>query len=221
MDRRDFLKTAAGSACLLSMSNLRLGFEHGNAGTVPVAFFPEEAWAETPEVLHEASYYEKLEHKEVRCLLCPRKCMVGDQERGYCGVRENRLGTYYTLVYNRPCTARPDPIEKKPFYHFHPRSLAYSLATAGCNMNCKYCQNWEISQVRPEQVRNFLLTAPDCARTGTGSRLCLDCLHLHGACHLLGIHVRHRRRGEEGRNQERDDLCGLRGRETLTGPACP
>ncbi len=174
MDRRDFLKTVAGSACLLSMSNLRLGFEHGNAGTVPVAFFPEEAWAETPEVLHEASYYEKLDHKEVRCLLCPRKCMVGDQERGYCGVRENRLGTYYTLVYNRPCTARPDPIEKKPFYHFHPRTLAYSLATAGCNMNCKYCQNWEISQVRPEQVRNFLLTAPDCARQARD----LDCVSI-------------------------------------------
>ena len=79
MDRRDFLKTVTGGACLLSMSNLRLGFEHGNTGTVPVAFFPEEAWAETPEVLHEASYYKKREHKEVQCLLCPRKCMGGDQ----------------------------------------------------------------------------------------------------------------------------------------------
>ena len=62
MDRRDFLKTAAGSACLLSMSNLRLRFEHGNAGKASVAITPEGAWAETPEVLHEALYYKKLEH---------------------------------------------------------------------------------------------------------------------------------------------------------------
>jgi pyruvate formate lyase activating enzyme len=89
-------------------------------------------------------------------------------------VRENQSGTYYTLVYNHPCSARPDPIEKKPFYHFLPRSLAYSLATAGCNMNCKYCQNWEISQVRPEQVRSFLLTPQDCARQARK----LDCLSI-------------------------------------------
>lgn len=162
MDRRDFLKTAACSACALSLAPLRLRPGQGSACVASLGIAPEPVWAETPEVLHEASYYKKLEHKEVECLLCPRKCVVGDQERGYCGVRENRLGTYYTLVYNRPCTARPDPIEKKPFYHFHPQSLAYSLATAGCNMNCKYCQNWEISQVRPEQVRDFLLTPKDC-----------------------------------------------------------
>ncbi len=162
MDRRDFLKTAAGGACLLSLSNLRFGFERGS----PVAAFPgpDAAWAEAPEALHEASYYEKRGHKEIQCHLCPRECIVGDQERGYCGARENQEGTYYTLVYDRPCTARPDPIEKKPFYHFHPRSMAYSIATPGCNMNCKYCQNWEISQVRPEQARSFLLTPRDCAR---------------------------------------------------------
>jgi pyruvate formate lyase activating enzyme len=174
MDRRDFLKTAAGSACLLSLPSIRVGFEHGTAARASLAMTPEEAWAETLEVLHEASYYRKLEHKEIECVLCPRKCVVGDQERGYCGVRENQLGTYYTLVYNRPCSAKPDPIEKKPFYHFHPRSLAYSLATAGCNMNCKYCQNWEISQVRPEQVRSFSLTPQDCARQARN----LNCLSI-------------------------------------------
>jgi pyruvate formate lyase activating enzyme len=174
MDRRSFLKTAAGSACLLSLSNLRIRFDPEGSVEGFAGIDLDEAWAEPAEDLHEALYYAKLEHKEVQCLLCPRKCMVGDQERGYCGVRENRLGTYYTLVYNRPCTARPDPIEKKPLYHFHPRSLAYSLATAGCNMNCKYCQNWEISQVRPEQVRSFLLTAKDCARRAGD----LDCLSI-------------------------------------------
>jgi pyruvate formate lyase activating enzyme len=80
--------------------------------------------------------------------------VIDDQERGYCGVRENRGGTYYTLVHSRVVTAHIDPIEKKPFFHFLPGAEAFSVATAGCNVNCKMCQNWDISQVRPEQVRS-------------------------------------------------------------------
>ena len=103
----------------------------------------------------EAKYYKKLEHKEIECVLCPRECKVGDRERGYCGCRENKEGIYYTLVYSYACSANVDPIEKKPLFHFLPGTKAFSIATAGCNMNCKFCQNWEISQVRPEQVRNI------------------------------------------------------------------
>jgi pyruvate formate lyase activating enzyme len=102
--------------------------------------------------IREAGFYEKLPNKKVKCKLCPRECVIDDRERGYCGVRENRGGTYYTLVHSRVCAANIDPIEKKPFFHFHPGTLAFSIATAGCNVNCKFCQNWEISQVRPEQV---------------------------------------------------------------------
>ncbi len=101
----------------------------------------------------EAKYYEKLPYKKIKCKLCPRECVIDDRERGYCGVRENRGGTYYSLVHSRVCSANIDPIEKKPFFHFHPGTLAFSIATAGCNVNCKMCQNWDISQVRPEQVR--------------------------------------------------------------------
>jgi pyruvate formate lyase activating enzyme len=85
-------------------------------------------------------------------------------------VRENRGGTYYTLVYSRAVTAAVDPVEKKPFFHFHPGSLAFSIATAGCNVNCKMCQNWEISQVRPEQVRSLYLPPADVARAAAGNR---------------------------------------------------
>jgi pyruvate formate lyase activating enzyme len=67
-------------------------------------------------------------------------------------VRENRGGTYYTLVHSRLVSMHTDPIEKKPFFHVAPGSQAFSLATAGCNMECKFCQNWEISQYRPEQI---------------------------------------------------------------------
>jgi pyruvate formate lyase activating enzyme len=100
----------------------------------------------------EAKYYQKLPHRKIKCVLCPRECVIDDRERGYCGVRENRGGTYYSLVHSRVCAAHIDPIEKKPFFHVYPGTLAFSIATAGCNVNCKMCQNWDISQVRPEQV---------------------------------------------------------------------
>jgi pyruvate formate lyase activating enzyme len=100
----------------------------------------------------EARYYKKLEDREVECLLCPRFCRLGDKERGYCGVRENDGGIYRTLVYGKACSVNVDPIEKKPFFHVLPGANALSIATAGCNVNCKFCQNWEISQVRAEQV---------------------------------------------------------------------
>lgn len=103
----------------------------------------------------EARYYKKHPDREIECLLCPRLCKLGDRERGYCGVRQNEGGTYYTLVYGKACSAHIDPIEKKPFFHFLPGSDAFSIATAGCNVNCKFCQNWQISQVRPEQVPHF------------------------------------------------------------------
>ncbi|MBN1213467.1 MAG: AmmeMemoRadiSam system radical SAM enzyme, partial [candidate division Zixibacteria bacterium] len=93
----------------------------------------------------------------IECELCPRHCFITDLERGYCGVRENRKDTYYTLVYGLPCSVNIDPIEKKPLFHFYPGTEAFSLATAGCNVNCKFCQNWEISQTRPEQTKNIEL----------------------------------------------------------------
>ena len=103
----------------------------------------------------EARYYTKLPDREVECRLCPRLCRLGDKERGYCGVRENQGGTYYTLVYGRVCSLNVDPVEKKPFFHVLPGTTALSMATAGCNVNCKFCQNWEISQVRAEQIEHF------------------------------------------------------------------
>jgi pyruvate formate lyase activating enzyme len=121
----------------------------------------------------EARYYKKTSGKRVECQLCPNECRVADLERGTCGVRENRGGTYYTLVHSRAVAAHVDPIEKKPFFHFLPGTAAFSIATAGCNMECKFCQNWEISQFRPEQVRALRLSPRDvheeARRTGAAS----------------------------------------------------
>jgi len=105
----------------------------------------------------EASWYEKLDGGRVECHLCPRKCRVADAERGACGARENRKGTYHTLVWGATCAVHVDPIEKKPFFHVLPGETALSYATAGCNVECKFCQNWEISQFRPEQVGSYWL----------------------------------------------------------------
>jgi pyruvate formate lyase activating enzyme len=108
----------------------------------------------------EASWYNKLAENRVECGLCPRKCQVADAERGACGVRENRGGTYHTLVWGAACALHVDPVEKKPFFHVLPGRSALSFATAGCNVECKFCQNWEISQFRPEQVP-FIWLPPD------------------------------------------------------------
>ena len=116
------------------------------------------AFQQTETLSHvKAMFFKKLEGTAIECELCPRHCLVTDLERGYCGVRENQGGEYFTLVHSRACAMNIDPIEKKPLFHFHPGTAAFSVATAGCNVNCKFCQNWDISQSRPEQVTNVEL----------------------------------------------------------------
>jgi len=143
MDRRDFLK------CSVTGCGLLLTAESGGRALAALA----APAAKLSRV--EAKYYQKLPDREIKCDLCPRFCQLGDKERGFCGVRENQDGKYYTLVYGKVCSYNIDPIEKKPFFHFLPGSAAFSLATAGCNLSCKFCQNWQISQMRPEQVQNI------------------------------------------------------------------
>ncbi|HXZ42322.1 MAG TPA: AmmeMemoRadiSam system radical SAM enzyme [Terriglobales bacterium] len=145
LDRRSFLKCAMVSGAALSVCELAQPLVAISSQAVPQK-------QDDSRFTIEAKFYQKLQNKKIKCKLCPRECTVGDKERGYCGVRENHGGTYYTLVHSRVCAAHIDPIEKKPLFHYLPGTLAFSLATAGCNVNCKFCQNWDISQVRPEQV---------------------------------------------------------------------
>ena len=143
MKRRQFLGSSIGTGIILGT-----GLPSLCSG---LAAFGEKANLSRVE----ARYYRKHPDRETECLLCQRRCKLGDKERGYCGVRENQGGTYYTLVYGKACSLNADPVEKKPFFHFLPGTNALSLATAGCNVNCRFCQNWQISQVRPEQVEAF------------------------------------------------------------------
>ncbi|HDQ45615.1 MAG TPA: AmmeMemoRadiSam system radical SAM enzyme [bacterium] len=105
----------------------------------------------------EARYYEKLSRNLVQCHLCPWECTVRPAGRGRCEVRENREGTFYSLVYGEVASFYNDPIEKKPFYHFLPGRTAFSIATAGCNVECKFCQNWELAQRRPEDLPSVFM----------------------------------------------------------------
>ncbi len=94
----------------------------------------------------------------VKCLLCANECMIPPGERGRCRTRFNDDGLLKSLVYGRPVAVHVDPIEKKPFYHYLPGSNAFSLATAGCPLQCKFCQNWEISQARPEDFSGDIVS---------------------------------------------------------------
>lgn len=93
----------------------------------------------------------------VQCKLCPFECFLPEGARGVCKVRMNYGGRIKTLIYSKPASVHLDPIEKKPVYHLYPGSLIYSLASPGCNLRCKGCQNWEISQIYPEQAAGTTL----------------------------------------------------------------
>lgn len=100
----------------------------------------------------EAMFYEKLENKQVCCLLCPHNCKIPLEGRGICGVRKNIDGMLYSLNYGEISSIGLDPIEKKPLNRFHPGNYILSMGSIGCNLKCPFCQNHNISQVKPEEV---------------------------------------------------------------------
>ena len=180
ISRRDFLKTLAGIAPILGGAGLCLSSplwerlltdDHGG---LLFALDPQTAlirsapraryWTSVPlagadcRQCHDPQ--EKLSGKRMRheagivkCLLCAQGCVIKAGGRGRCRARMNVNGELKSLVYGRPITVHIDPIEKKPFYHFLPGASAFSLATSGCPLRCKFCQNWEISQASPEDYQ--------------------------------------------------------------------
>lgn len=98
-------------------------------------------------MIKEAMLYDKIADEQVRCNLCAHRCTIKSGRRGICGIRENKEGVLYSLVYGTLIAENIDPIEKKPFFHVYPASKAYSMATMGCNFSCSFCQNHDISQM--------------------------------------------------------------------------
>ena len=155
MSRREFLKKS-----LLATLALGVGYYFVNqfiskrTKTIFSSTFKNEAPEKLWKWSKEAYYYTQL-GKNVQCQVCPNRCLLEPNERSVCRVKVNIEGTLYTLVYGNPCAVHIDPIEKKPLFHFLPGTKAFSIATAGCNFRCLNCQNWEISQSRPEETINY------------------------------------------------------------------
>lgn len=106
----------------------------------------------------------------VKCLLCAQGCIIKAGERGKCRARMNINGELRSLVYGHPVAIHSDPIEKKPFYHFLPGSEAFSFATSGCPLHCKFCQNWAISQSRPEDFNGKFVSAGEIVAAASARR---------------------------------------------------
>ncbi|MBN2143142.1 MAG: AmmeMemoRadiSam system radical SAM enzyme [Candidatus Aureabacteria bacterium] len=103
----------------------------------------------------------------VQCELCPKGCIILPGHRGECRIRINLDGKLTAVTYGYPCSLHVDPVEKKPLFHFFPGSRILSLATVGCNLHCKFCQNWEISQADPENVEAFYLPPESLPKTAS------------------------------------------------------
>jgi pyruvate formate lyase activating enzyme len=155
IDRRKAIKRGVMGVCGLALgarvlSDLAL---KGAGNQRPGMGFPLDAPSELGPWAREAAWSEVREGM-VHCQLCPHQCVLAEADRGPCRARAVKGGRLYTLVYGNPCAVHLDPMEKKPFYHFLPGAPVLSIATAGCNLHCVNCQNWEISQSKPEETRN-------------------------------------------------------------------
>jgi len=105
--------------------------------------------------MKEAKWWKALEENEVECNLCPRNCKISEGKFGFCLARRNHDGSLYSLVYGKPCAINIDPIEKKPLYHFYPETKILSIGTTGCNLACKFCQNWSMSRAKVSEARAY------------------------------------------------------------------
>jgi len=113
------------------------------------------------EALYEGRWWEPMSESRVHCYLCPRHCHIGEGQSGFCFIRVNQGGKLYSLGYASPAALQIDPIEKKPLNHFLPGTRVFSLGTAGCNMGCFFCQNWDISKSKSDQVRSTHIPPED------------------------------------------------------------
>ena len=122
-----------------------------------------------PVELKEALYWLDAGEGKVQCFLCPRRCLISLNQRGFCRARKNIKGKLYCLTYGQPVAIHTDPIEKKPLFHVYPGTKSFSIATAGCNLRCKFCQNWEISQLDPETVKVAFVSPQEIVNGAIGS----------------------------------------------------
>jgi len=138
--------------------------------TVTCAMLPGLINSIAPQKLHalsisekytkEAMFYKTIEKNMVQCELCPNECKLKNGKRSKCLVKEHKNGKLYSLVYNYPNVLLTEPIEKEPVYHFKPGAKLFAIATSGCPIHCKYCQNWQLALTPPDkdEKKKFYVT---------------------------------------------------------------
>ncbi|MDH7512843.1 MAG: AmmeMemoRadiSam system radical SAM enzyme [Clostridiales bacterium] len=119
----------------------------------------------------EAMFYKTFDGQSIQCLLCPRQCIIGEGKRGFCRNRENQKGKLYSKVYGKPCVVDIGPIEKAPLYHFIPGHLRLCLTCASCNLRCKYCHNWHLSQKSLDELNYHSYSPADIIQQAKNHKL--------------------------------------------------
>ena len=173
MTRKEFLKTLGLGTSALFCAGTGYGFfgkkDHQGKdirGHIFKDDAPERPWKWSIEGFHYAS-----DGTTVQCQICPNRCLLEPGDRSVCRSRVNIGGKLYSLAYGDPCSVHVDPIEKKPLNHFYPTSLIFSIATTGCNFRCLNCQNWEISQKKPGEVRHTQLFPEEVVEKAKGRNI--------------------------------------------------
>ncbi|MFO0571836.1 MAG: AmmeMemoRadiSam system radical SAM enzyme [Polyangiaceae bacterium] len=162
--RRQFLeRSAAGAGAVLLGGEALSEFALGAAEPALGVGFRNDAPDALGDVARPAAFASH-EGDTVRCQLCPHECILGENDRGFCRTRVVKGGKLHTLAYGNLCSEHLDPMEKKPLYHFLPSTPIVSVAMGGCNLRCLNCQNWEISQARPNEVATQTLLPAALAR---------------------------------------------------------
>jgi len=146
-NRREFLKAGTGGIGALYLAGVLGCAQKSGALKSPPQTARKGFVSPVP-----SRWFSKLGNARIRCELCPRRCEMAAGERAVCRVRVNREGVGYTLAYGNPALLQEDPVERKPFFHVMPGSRALSVATAGCNLACKFCEVWDMALVSPEEV---------------------------------------------------------------------
>lgn len=146
-NRREFIRTVvlsglSGWGAIFGCPSASAQIRSENL-SVPLAEIPRRWW-------------KPLAGNKVQCFICPLNCVLSDGQICGCNTRLNVKGRLMTMAYGNPCIISIDPVEKLPLHHFLPGSQTLSIATAGCNLRCLYCQNWQQSQVRPDQLWKLL-----------------------------------------------------------------
>jgi len=152
LSRREFFKISAAGMSALSLTGVA-----GCMRRVPETQAPSPAYTAAKGLVRpvRSPWFSKFDNARLQCELCPRGCILAEGERSHCRARENRGMTGYTLTYGNPALVQEDPVERKPFFHVLPGSRALSISTAGCNLDCQFCEVWEMALVRPEEVHAF------------------------------------------------------------------